>query len=84
MPKHQRHETSKREDADEPFVLELDLNSAAEEELAGLPALGPERARAVVQFRPFDYWTDLRRIPGFSAGVIGELKDSGVRLEPCE
>lgn len=61
-------------------INELNLNSAPEEKLAKLPALGPERARILVEFRPFDYWTDLRRVPGFSAGLIGDLKDSGARL----
>lgn len=82
MPRNQNGKPSAAESA-ATIPVEIDLNSAPETELAALPALGPERARILVQFRPFDYWTDLRRIPGFSASVIGDLRDIGARLEPA-
>ena len=59
---------------------EIDLNSATEEQLAGLEVLGPRKAQMVVQLRPFDSWTEVRRIPGFSAATIIDLQSGGVRL----
>jgi DNA uptake protein ComE-like DNA-binding protein len=61
-----------------------DLNSATLEELAGWSVLGPELAQELVTARPFEYWTDLRRLPGFTAAVIGDLREAGARLEPME
>ena len=64
---------------------DLDLNSATEEQLAALSALGPRMAEIIVRNRPFDSWAELRRIPGFSAGIILELQSGGTRLgEPGE
>jgi len=42
----------------------VDLNAASEDELAELPMVGPERARALVQNRPFRSWSDVERVPG--------------------
>ena len=59
---------------------DVDLNSASEEQLAEIPSVGPEKAQVLVRHRPFDSWTELRRLPGFSAGLIDDLKNSGAWL----
>jgi DNA uptake protein ComE-like DNA-binding protein len=56
---------------------ELDLTTAGEQDLAGLPMVGPQRARDLVQRRPFNSWADVAKVPGFSTGMIDDLKSGG-------
>lgn len=60
--------------------LDIDLNSASEEQLAGLPMVGPERAKDLLNARPLRSWEDVKKIPGFSAGMIDDLKSGGARV----
>ena len=60
--------------------VEVDLNSAPEEQLAEIPSVGPDKARVLVLHRPFDSWIEVRRLPGFSAGLIDDLKNGGAWL----
>jgi DNA uptake protein ComE-like DNA-binding protein len=46
----------------------VDLNTASEKEIEDLPMVGPERARRLIEARPFKSWQDLERVPGFAAG----------------
>jgi DNA uptake protein ComE-like DNA-binding protein len=62
----------------------LDLNSASEEELAGVKQIGAERAVSIVENRPFDDWDDLKELPGFSDRLIEDLKSAGFTIEPEE
>jgi DNA uptake protein ComE-like DNA-binding protein len=65
-------------------ALPPDLNSASLEDLGRWSVLGPELAQELVTARPFEYRTDMRRVPGFTAAVIGDLREAGARLEPVE
>jgi DNA uptake protein ComE-like DNA-binding protein len=56
------------------------LNSASVEELAKLPMVGPDRAKDIVNNRPFRSWDDIEKIPGFSKGMVDDLKSGGARL----
>lgn len=58
-------------------VHEVDLNTVSEQELADLPMVGPERAKDLVAHRPFESWDDVRKVPGFSVGMIDDLKSGG-------
>lgn len=58
----------------------VDLNSASVDELADLPMVGRERAESIVQARPFGSWEDVKRIPGFSAGMVDDLKSGGAQI----
>jgi len=58
----------------------VNLNRAAERELADLPMIGDERARALLDNRPFQSWDDVERIPGFDKGLIDDLKSGGAEL----
>ncbi len=61
--------------------LRIDINTASEDQLAELPMVGRERARLLAQHRPFRSWEDVERIPGFSSGMVDDLKSAGVRLQ---
>ena len=55
----------------------IDLNSAAEADLATLPGIGRARARAIVAYRreagPFAVVSDLARVPGLSQSLVRRL-----------
>ena len=59
----------------------LHLNSATEEELAGLPWVGPKRAAALVRHRPFKSWDTLKEVPCLGERTIRNLKGYGVKLD---
>ena len=61
--------------------LNINLNSASEQELADLPMVGPEKAQALISARPIRTWDDVKKIPGFSSGMVDDLKSGGVRVE---
>lgn len=61
-------------------VFDVDLNTAREDELARLPMVGPERAEALIQRRPFKTWGDVIAVPGIDGGVVAALRDGGARL----
>lgn len=58
----------------------VDLNTASEEELERVGGLGRERARRIVQNRPFRSWDDLKKIEGFSDKLIEDLKQAGATI----
>lgn len=61
-------------------AFDIDLNSAREDELARLPMIGPERAKALVRRRPFKTWGDVIAAPGIDGGLVTALRDGGARL----
>ena len=58
----------------------LDLNQAEESQLEELIMMGPHRAKALVEHRPFKSWEDVEKVPGFSTGMIEDLKESGATI----
>lgn len=62
----------------------IDLNSASEQEIADLPMVGPDRARALLNARPFHSWDDVRRISGFGPGMVDDLKSGGAQIGSLE
>jgi DNA uptake protein ComE-like DNA-binding protein len=58
----------------------IDLNTADETTLAGLSMIGPEKARLLVQHRPYRQWEDVERIPGLGGGTVDILAMAGVQL----
>jgi competence protein ComEA len=62
-----------------PVDARLDINTASEEELDGLPGIGPVLARLIVEERErvgqYDSVDELVRIPGISQKMVDELRD---------
>lgn len=58
----------------------IDLNTAPEDVLAALSAVGPARIQALMLRRPFRSWDDVARVPGISQSIIERLKSSGAGL----
>ena len=56
------------------------INTASEEELGALPALGPDLVRALVEARPFQSWEDLKELAGFEGKTIAALKHGGAYI----
>ncbi len=55
----------------------IDLNTATENDLANIPWLGAERARLLMQHRPFTHMDDVRSIPGFTEDIMDQLVRGG-------
>jgi competence protein ComEA len=52
----------------------LDLNAASPRALEALPGVGPARARALVQARPFASLADVQRVPGIGPVLRRRLR----------
>jgi DNA uptake protein ComE-like DNA-binding protein len=64
----------------QPGDFDMDLNSASLEQLSRVPLLGPERARALIEARPFTHWRQVRHLPDFTDATVDDLKKGGARL----
>jgi DNA uptake protein ComE-like DNA-binding protein len=58
----------------------IDLNTASFDEIASIPVVGEDRAQMLISRRPFKSWEEITRVPGFSKGMVENLKDSAVIL----
>ena len=59
----------------------INLNTASKEELKQIKGVNEERANKLVESRPFKSWDDVDRVPGFSQGMIEDLKQSGATID---
>lgn len=66
------------QEAIQPDLSPLDLNSATEEELAELPGIGEELARRIVEYRtengPFESAEDIMEVSGIGEGKFAVLE----------
>ncbi len=53
----------------------IDLNTATKEELESLPDIGPVRAQAIIDARPFSSIEDVMKVKGIKQGVFNKIKD---------
>ena len=68
-------------DNDSPGAGELlDLNTASQAALEGLPGIGPAKARDIIAHRPYTSVDDLLRVPGFGPATLERLRPH-VRVE---
>lgn len=60
----------------------VDLNIAGESELASLPGLDRERARTLIEHRPFRSWDEIDALEGFGAEALSGLRAAAVLGHP--
>ncbi|MEH6663942.1 MAG: helix-hairpin-helix domain-containing protein [Brevundimonas sp.] len=60
----------------------LYLNSADEEALSAMDGIGPDRARKIIEARPFTRWSEVERLTGLDPDKVTALRGEGVELSP--
>lgn len=53
----------------------VNVNTASQSELESLPSIGPSRAGAIIDNRPYATVDDLLRVPGIGEGILAQLRD---------
>lgn len=79
-----RGEHSRQSESQQGSSQQINLNTASMEELSHLRMVGRNRAQDIINYRnehgPFRSWDDLDNVPGFSKGMIEDIKKSGATL----
>jgi len=58
----------------------VDLNSISEDELAQIPWIGKEKARNLIQHRPYANMEAVRKVPGITEDDLDELVRGGATV----
>jgi competence protein ComEA len=53
----------------------VNINTAAKEDLDKLPGIGPVKAQAIIEARPFEKTEDIMKVKGIKEGEFGKIKD---------
>jgi DNA uptake protein ComE-like DNA-binding protein len=69
------------EDRSKDWLKPFDLNTADEASLASLQNIGPERARMLIEHRPYKNWREVEKLPGFGPELVDILAQSGVQID---
>jgi hypothetical protein len=62
-----------------PIRLQLGLPSGGAASTPDRSRGGPERARELIEARPFKSWQDVERVPGFDGGMVDDRKSASRR-----
>jgi hypothetical protein len=58
----------------------VDLNKASEQDLQRIGGIGEERAKRLVENRPYQSWEDLKKVEGFNEKLVEDLQKEGATL----
>ncbi|OGP80507.1 MAG: hypothetical protein A2Z13_03605 [Deltaproteobacteria bacterium RBG_16_64_85] len=53
----------------------VDINTASKEQLEALPGIGPKKAQAVIDGRPYQNTEDIMKVKGIKQGICNKIKD---------
>ena len=53
----------------------MDINTAAKEDLDALPGIGPVKAQAIIEARPFKTIEDIMKVKGIKDGEFSKIRD---------
>ena len=53
----------------------VNINTAPKEDLDKLPGIGPVKAQAILEARPFEKIEDIMKVKGIKEGEFGKIKD---------
>jgi len=53
----------------------VNLNTASKEELDKLPDIGPVKAQAIIDGRPYKKIEDVMKVKGIKKGIFEKIKD---------
>jgi competence protein ComEA len=58
-----------------PAGQKVDINTAAKEDLDTLPGIGPVKAQAIIEARPFKTIEDIMKVKGIKEGEFSKIRD---------
>jgi competence protein ComEA len=53
----------------------VNLNTASKEQLEALPGIGPKKAQAIIDGRPYQKTEDVMKVKGIKQGIYNKIKD---------
>jgi competence protein ComEA len=59
----------------------VNLNTATKEQLEALPGIGPTKAKAIIEGRPYKTTEDVMKVKGIKKGTFNKIKDN-IAVQP--
>ena len=53
----------------------ININTASQSEIETLPGIGPSRAQAIIENRPYESIVEIQRVPGIAEGTFKKIQD---------